>query len=123
MRMRCMTKWSIWLWDKAHAKPSCRGCTLREHCTPRLIPYSEDFLMLARPMTRTGQAKIFSSRGITVNSLHYWHEQMRSPQVWGKTVPVRYEPYDMGVAYAFIEGQWLECIGGEYAQVHGRSER
>jgi putative transposase len=47
----------------------------------RLIPYSEDFLMLTRPTTRTGQAKIFSSRGITVNSLHYWHEQMRSPQV------------------------------------------
>jgi putative transposase len=89
----------------------------------RLIPYSEDFLMLTRPTTRTGQAKIFSSRGITVNSLHYWHEQMRSPQVWGKTVPVRYEPYDMGVAYAFIEGQWLECIADEYGYVHGRSER
>jgi len=89
----------------------------------RLIPYSEDFLMLTRPTTRTGQAKIFSSRGITVNSLHYWHEQMRSPQVWGKTVPVRYEPYDMGVAYAFLEGQWLECIADEYAYVHGRSER
>ncbi|GHO79901.1 hypothetical protein KSD_76720 [Ktedonobacter sp. SOSP1-85] len=89
----------------------------------RLIPYSEDFLMLTRPTTRTGQAKIFPSRGITVNGLHYWHEQMRSPQVWGKTVPVRYEPYDMGVAFAFIEGQWLECIADEYAQVHGRSER
>jgi putative transposase len=67
--------------------------------------------------------KIFSSRGMTVNSLHYWNEQMRSPQVWGKTVPVRYEPYDMGVVYAFIEGQWLECIADEFAQVHGRSER
>jgi putative transposase len=89
----------------------------------RLIPYSEDFLMLTRPTTRTGQVKIFSSRGITVNSLHYWNEQMRSPQVWGKTVPVRYEPYDMGVVYAFIEGQWLECIADEFAQVHGRSER
>lgn len=89
----------------------------------RLIPYSEDFLMLTRPTTRTGQVKIFSSRGMTVNSLHYWNEQMRSPQVWGKTVPVRYEPYDMGVVYAFIEGQWLECIADEFAQVHGRSER
>jgi putative transposase len=29
----------------------------------------------------------------------------------------------MGVAYAFIEGQWLECIADEYAHVHGRSER
>ncbi|MBA2394458.1 MAG: DDE-type integrase/transposase/recombinase [Ktedonobacteraceae bacterium] len=89
----------------------------------RLIPYSEDFLMLTRPTTHTGQAKIASSRGITVNSLHYWNDQMRSPHVWGKTVPVRYEPYDMGVMYAFIEGQWLECIADEYGEVHGRSER
>jgi putative transposase len=29
----------------------------------------------------------------------------------------------MGVAFAFIEGQWLECIADEYAHVHGRSER
>jgi len=100
-----------------------QGMQLAGARTHRLIPYSEDFLMLTRPTTRTGQAKIFSSRGITVNSLHYWHEQMRSPQVWGKTVPVRYEPYDMGVAYAFIEGQWLECIADEYGHVHGRSER
>jgi putative transposase len=89
----------------------------------RLIPYSEDFLMLTRPTTRTGEAKIASSRGITVNSLHYWNDQMRSPQAWGKTVPVRYEPFDMGMVYAFIEGQWLECIADEYAVVHGRSER
>lgn len=100
-----------------------QGMQLAGARTHRLIPYSEDFLMLTRPTTRTGQAKIFSSRGITVNSLHYWHEQMRSPQVWGKTVPVRYEPYDMGVAYAFIDGQWLECIADEYGHVHGRSER
>ena len=89
----------------------------------RLIAYSEDFIMLTRPTTRTGEAKIASSRGITVNSLHYWNDQMRSPQVWKKSVPVRYEPFDMGVVYAFIEGQWLECIADEYAVVHGRSER
>jgi mannose-6-phosphate isomerase-like protein (cupin superfamily) len=38
-------------------------------------------------------------------------------------VPVRFEPYDMGVAYAYIDGQWLECIADTYAQVHGRSEK
>jgi putative transposase len=100
-----------------------QGMHLAGERTHRLIPYSEDFLMLTRPTTRTGYAKIFSSRGITVNSLRYWNEQMRSPQVWGKTVPVRYEPYDMGVAYAFINGQWLECIADEYGYVRGRSER
>jgi len=48
---------------------------------------------------------------------------MRSTQVAGQTVAVRYEPYDMGVVYAYIGGQWLECIADAYGQVHGRSER
>src|SRR5262249_15248591 len=41
----------------------------------------------------------------------------------GQRVPVRYEPYDMGVVYAFVDGQWLTCIADAFALVHGRSER
>ena len=89
----------------------------------RFISYSEDFLMLTRPTTRVGTVKIHRSRGITVNGLQYWHESIRSTQVAGQTVAVRYEPYDMGVAYAYIGGQWLECIADAYGSVHGRSER
>ncbi len=89
----------------------------------RLIAYSEDFLMLTRPTTRVGTVKIHPSRGITANGLHYWHESMRSTQVAGQTVAVRYEPYDMGVLYAYIGGQWIECIADAYGSVHGRSER
>lgn len=29
----------------------------------------------------------------------------------------------MGFAYAFIDGQWIECIADAYLQVHGRSEQ
>ncbi len=89
----------------------------------RLIPYSEEFIMLTRPTTRTGFAHVHPSRGITVNGLHYWHESMRKPSVAGRSVPVRYEPYDMGVVYAFLDGQWLECVADDYALVHGRSEQ
>jgi hypothetical protein len=35
--------------------------------------------------------------------LIYQHKHMRAPQVWGKTVPVLYEPYDMGVVYAMYD--------------------
>ncbi len=87
------------------------------------IPYSEAFLIQTRPSTRTGVVKIHKSRGITVNGLQYWHECMRSTQVAGQTVPVRYEPYDMGFSYAYIGDQWIECIADTFLQVHGRSER
>jgi putative transposase len=48
---------------------------------------------------------------------------MQASQVAGQTVHVRYEPFDMGFVYAYIGGQWLECIADAFAQVHGRSER
>jgi putative transposase len=89
----------------------------------RVIPYADEFLMLTRPTTRTGYATIHPSRGLTVNGLHYWHERMRLPTLAGQHVPVRYEPYDMGVVYAFLDGQWLTCIADTFALVHGRSER
>src|SRR5437764_9146591 len=79
--------------------------------------------MWTRPSTATGTVNIHPSRGITVNGLHYWHDSMRSALVSGKSVPVRYEPSDMGFVYAYSGGQWLECIADAFAQVHGRSER
>ncbi len=100
-----------------------QGMELAGARSHRVIAYSEAFLMQTRPTTRTGKAKIYRGRGITVNGLQYWHERMMASDVAGQTVPVRFEPYDMGVAYAYIDGQWLECIADAYAQVHGRSEK
>lgn len=89
----------------------------------RLVPYSEEFLMHTRPTTHTGNAKIHAAREITVNGLRYWNAAFQNREVAGTSVPVRYEPYDMGVVYVFVQGQWLERIADNYAQVHGRSER
>jgi putative transposase len=100
-----------------------QGMELAGARSHRVIAYSEAFLMQTRPTTRTGKAKIYRGRGITVNGLQYWHERMMASAIAGQTVPVRFEPYDMGVAYAYIDGQWLECIADAYAQVHGRSEK
>ena len=46
----------------------------------RVIAYSEAFLMQTRPTTRTGKAKIYRGRGITVNGLQYWHERMMADE-------------------------------------------
>jgi len=89
----------------------------------RLLAYSEDFLMLTRPTTRTGSAKVDPSRGIVVNGLRYWNPLMRSPLVAQSSVAVRYEPFDMSVVYAFIGDQWLECVADQILCVQGRSER
>ena len=100
-----------------------QGMQLAGARSHRIIAYSDAFLMQTRPTTRTGVAKIHASRGITVNGLQYWNERMHAADIAGHSAPVRFEPYDMGVIYAFIDGQWLECTADNYAQVHGRSEK
>ena len=93
---------------------------MRTHC---LIPYSEEFLILTCPTTRTGGAKLNAARGIVVNGLRYGNPLMRSSPDTGSSVPVRYDPFDMSIAYAFVEGQWLQCTADAFLQVQGRSER
>jgi len=89
----------------------------------RLIPYSEEFLILTCPTTRTGYAKLDASRGIVVNGLRYWNPLMRGASDVGRAVPVRYEPFNMGITYAFVDGQWLTCTADAFLQIQGRSER
>jgi putative transposase len=100
-----------------------QGMQLAGLRTHRLVPYSEEFLLLTCPTTRTGCAKLDRARGILVNGLRYSHPLMRSSRDGGTCVPVRYEPFDMSRAYAFVEGQWLPCTADAFLQVQGRSER
>jgi len=100
-----------------------QGIQLAGMRTHRLIPYSEEFLILTCPTTRTKYAKLDTARGVVVNGLRYYNPLMRSSPEAGKRVEVRYDPFDMSLAYAFVDGQWLRCTADAFLQVQGRSER
>jgi putative transposase len=100
-----------------------QGMQLAGLRTHRLISYSEEFLILTCPTTRTRYAKLDAARGVVVNGLRYSHPLMRSSREVGSRVEVRYEPFDMSIAYAFVDGQWLTCSADAFLQVQGRSER
>jgi putative transposase len=38
-------------------------------------------------------------------------------------IPVRYDPFDIGTAFAFVQGRWVSCISEYYLQFKGHSER
>lgn len=92
----------------------------REH---RHIAYNEDFLMATRPSTAKGTVLIQPGQGIKVNYLYYWNDAFRNPAVEKTKVPVRYDPFDMGVAYAYLEGRWVKCISQYYSTFVGRTEK
>ena len=89
----------------------------------RMVPYNEEFLMLTLPTTAKGTAKVMPSRGVKINHVYYWCEAFRDPEVQREAVPVRYDPFDAGLAYAFVRKQWLQCHSEYYAVLKGRSER
>ena len=89
----------------------------------RLIPYDETFRMLTLPTTRKGTAKVMTHLGVKINALCYWSDALLNPEVEKMQVPVRYDPFDAGIAYAFIKGRWVQCLSEHYAIFTGRSER
>ena len=36
---------------------------------------------------------------------------------------IRYDPFDVGIAYAYVRGQWVKCVSEYYAIFKGRSEK
>jgi len=89
----------------------------------RLIAYNRDFMVDTMPTTKKGTAKVDLNRGVKLNYLYYWHDTFRQPAVVQQQVPVRYDPLNMGLAYAYVRGQWCECISEHYARFKGRSEK
>jgi putative transposase len=63
--------------------------------------------------------------GVKINYLYYWAkwDAFRDPEVEKTRVSVRYDPYNVGHAYVFVKGRWVECISEHYARFKGRTER
>jgi transposase InsO family protein len=91
----------------------------------RHIIYDENFQIFTLPSTSKGTAKVQAGDGVKINYLNYWSidDSFLQPGVEGTQVPVRYDPFDMGTAYAYVDGQWVRCISEHYALLQGRSER
>jgi hypothetical protein len=89
----------------------------------RMISYDRTFLMATFPSTQRGTARVMPGRGVKINGMHYWAEAFRDPSLENHDFSIRYDPFDMGTAYAFVNGRWTECHSEHYAVLHGRSQK
>lgn len=89
----------------------------------RYIPYDEYFRISTLPTTLKGTAKVKPGKGIKVRYIYYWSEQFKDPAVENKQVPVRYDPFDVGIAYAYVKKQWVHCRSEYYLQLGNRTEK
>ena len=89
----------------------------------RMIPYDQEFLIATLPATPKGTARVKSGRGVKINHIYYWSTSFQVPGLENQQVPVRYDPFDAGTAYAFVEGRWVRCHSEYYTILHGHSEK
>jgi len=89
----------------------------------RIVPYNQEFHIFTLPTTRRGTAQVCLGRGVKIHYLYYWCEAFRDPSVENTKVAVRYDPFDAGTAYAFVNNQWAECHSEYYTKFQSHSER
>ncbi len=92
----------------------------REH---RAIAYANEFVMASSPSTRKGTAKVERGRGIKIHGIYYSALPLRSPEVEGTDVEVRYDPFDIGTAYAFVKQKWVRCVSQYHTTLQGHTEK
>ncbi|WP_066098999.1 TnsA endonuclease N-terminal domain-containing protein [Bacillus sp. SJS] len=87
------------------------------------IKYDETFRLLTLPSTKKGTAKVLVGQGLKINYFYYWAEILLHPDIEGKQVPVRYDPYNLGIAYAYVKNHWVTLNAQNRALLEGRTEK
>ncbi len=82
----------------------------REH---KRVIYSEDFVIQCLPSTDKGSVTVDPRSGIQVNYTQYWCAEFSDTSLHGKLVPVRYDPWDLSRAYAYVHHRWVLCRSEE----------
>jgi putative transposase len=77
--------------------------------------------MLTLPSTYKETATVSPGKGVRLNYLYYWADAFRDPLVERTRVPVRYDPHDVGIAYAFVHHHWVRCTSEHYRIFRGHS--
>ena len=94
----------------------------REH---RIVTLTRDFLILTCPtVSRKGLRTVDRQRGIKVHTNYlYWCPEFRNPQLDGKKVPVRYDPWNISTVYVQINGRWVAAQCKALVQLGSLTEK
>ncbi|WP_088227121.1 DDE-type integrase/transposase/recombinase [Desulfosporosinus sp. FKB] len=101
-----------------------RGIVISGKRRFRFIPYNKDFMIMTLPPVKRGNgtAKVDPQRGVKVNYLYYYCDDFYKPDVSGTRVPVRYDPWNVGIVYCFVRKRWVMCYSQYYSVFKNRTE-
>ena len=100
-----------------------QGLEIAGERTNRRILYDQNFIIQTFPTTPSGAATVQRGYGVKIHYVYFWSDEMKDPKVEGRKVPVRYDPYDASVAFAYIHNRWVKCTCQYHDAFVGRSEK
>jgi putative transposase len=83
----------------------------------------DDFRYVSLASTRKQTAQVTPGRGVKINYVYYHAKAFDVRELANKQVPVRYDPFDLGTAFAYVQGRWVQARSEHYLQLRGHSER
>jgi len=92
----------------------------REHT---FIRYDKLFEIMTLPSTPKQKAKIQPGRGVRINNIYYWGDMLDHPEQEGKSVFVKYDPFDMSIAYAYVNKYWIKLRSENFMLFENRTEK
>jgi putative transposase len=81
------------------------------------------FILQALPAPANGQLRKVQPSGVKIEHIYYWNDLMYRPDILGTQVPVRYDPFNVGIAYAYLDKTWVRCTSEHYTTFHNRTEQ
>ena len=87
-----------------------------------ISPDEFQLLALPSPTDRGGKRKV-TREGVKINHLYYWHKSFSGIKVRDTDVEVKYDPFDITVAYAYLNKEWVKCSSGYIQELQGHSVR
>ncbi|WP_100012867.1 TnsA endonuclease N-terminal domain-containing protein [Lentibacillus sediminis] len=86
------------------------------------IPYDKVFEILTLPSTKNGEATV-QKNGVKINYIYYWHDDFKRLHSNKVKVKVRFDPFNLGIAYAYINKKWVKCISQYYSILKNLTEK
>lgn len=123
--------WAFELYDQQnHGTLGCSPRSFYQQALERIgvdfgkrVTYDSAFLIWTMPTIPRRKVMANPTRGVQVNGIHYWNEAFKTIGSRKTKVEVKYDPFDIGIVYAYLDKQWISCSSEYHFILHGRSEK
>ncbi|AJI08701.1 MULTISPECIES: DDE-type integrase/transposase/recombinase [Bacillus] len=88
-----------------------------------LISYDQNFILSTLPSTPRGKGLVQPGKGVVFNNVWYWNEGFKNPKIEKTNVDLKYDPFNVGILYAYVNKKWVKCISEYYYLLEGKTHK